>query len=189
MDDPASSFLLFLQESNSASFVSLTGILVDFFWIFLFVGLNAFFVASEFALVSARRQRIQTLADDGRGGAVAALRLLDNPTRFISAVQLGVTLASLALGWIGEPTLAQIFEPIAERIASTGTAGYIAHGAAIAVAFCVITFLHVVLGELVPKMFALERAEIFALIASRPLEIFATVFSPVLWEVDRVSAL
>jgi len=85
------------------------------------------------------------------------------------------------LGWIGEPTLAQIFEPIAERIASTGTAGYIAHGAAIVVAFCVITFLHVVLGELVPKMFALERAEIFALVASRPLEIFATVFSPVLW--------
>lgn len=181
MDDPASSFLLLFQESNPASFISLTEILVDFFWIFLFVGLNAFFVASEFALVSARRQRIQTLADDGRGGAVAALRLLDNPTRFISAVQLGVTLASLALGWIGEPTLAQIFEPIAERIASTGTAGYIAHGAAIAVAFCVITFLHVVLGELVPKMFALERAEIFALIASRPLEIFATVFSPVLW--------
>jgi len=98
MDDPASSFLLLFQESNPASFISLTEILVDFFWIFLFVGLNAFFVASEFALVSARRQRIQTLADDGRGGAVAALRLLDNPTRFISAVQLGVTLASLALG-------------------------------------------------------------------------------------------
>ena len=181
MDDPASSFLLFLQESNSASFVSLTGILVDFFWIFLFVGLNAFFVASEFALVSARRQRIQTLADEGRGGAAAVLRLLDNPTRFISAVQLGVTLASLALGWIGEPTLAQIFEPIAENIANTGTAGYIAHGVAIAVAFCIITFLHVVLGELVPKMFALERAEIFALIAARPLELFATIFWPVLW--------
>lgn len=181
MDDPASSFLLFLQNSPLADPASIGEIVRDFLLIFLIVGLNAFFVASEFALVSSRRTRVQTLADEGSKGAAAVLRLLDNPTRFISAVQLGVTLASLALGWLGEPTLAKIFEPVAEKIASVGTVAYVAHGAAIVVSFCIITFLHVVFGELVPKMFALERAEAFALFASRPLELFATVFSPLLW--------
>ena len=181
MDDPASSFLLFFQGTTIDQFPSLSEIFLDAALILLFVGLNAFFVASEFALVSLRRPRIQTMADEGRKGAAAALRLLNNPTRFISAVQLGVTLASLALGWLGEPSLAKIFEPIAERIASEGTVAYIAHGIAIAISFCIITFFHVVLGELIPKMFALDRAEGFAVFASRPLELFATVFSPVLW--------
>ena len=181
MDDPASSFLLFFQTTELVDFPSFTGVLVDFLIIFLFVGLNAFFVASEFALVSSKRPRIQTMADAGSSGANAALRLLKNPTLFISAVQLGVTLSSLALGWKGEPTLALIFEPIAARIASEGMAAVIAHTIAIIVAFAIITFLHVVLGELIPKMFALERAEAFALVAARPLEIFARVFSPILW--------
>jgi CBS domain containing-hemolysin-like protein len=181
MDDPGSSILLLFQDSSAVEFASLTESLVDAALIFLIVGLNAFFVASEFALVSSKKPRIQGFADDGSKGAAAALRLLDNPTRFISAVQLGVTLASLALGWLGEPSLAKVLEPIAAQIASGGTAGYIAHAAAIAISFCVITFLHVVLGELVPKMFALERAEAFALFAARPLEIFATVFSPLLF--------
>ncbi|MEP7076704.1 MAG: CNNM domain-containing protein, partial [Acidobacteriota bacterium] len=179
MDDPASSFLLFFQGTTIDQFPSLGAFFLDAALILLFVGLNAFFVASEFALVSLRRPRIQTMADEGSKGAAAALRLLDNPTRFISAVQLGVTLASLALGWLGEPSLAKIFEPIAEMIASGGTTGYIAHGVAIAISFCIITFFHVVLGELIPKMFALDRAEDFAVFASRPLELFATVFSPV----------
>jgi CBS domain containing-hemolysin-like protein len=184
MDDPASSFLFFFQDA--ASSVSFGSILIDFLIIFGIVGLNAFFVASEFSLVSSRRARIQTLADDGSSGAAAALRLLSDPTLFISAVQLGVTLASLALGWVGEPTLAQLFEPLAERIATSGTAAYIAHGTAIVIAFVIITFLHVVLGELVPKMFALERAEAFAVFAARPLELFAWIFSPVLWAFNYV---
>jgi CBS domain containing-hemolysin-like protein len=179
MDDPASSLLLFFQNESS---ITLVEALIEFLLILLIVGLNGFFVASEFALVSVRRTSIQKRADEeGSKSALAALRLLDNPTLFISAVQLGVTLASLALGWIGEPTLAELFEPVAARIATEGTAGYIAHGGAIVVAFCAITFLHVVLGELVPKMFALEKAETFALIAARPLEFFAKVFSPVLF--------
>ena len=186
MDDPASSFFLLFQNGEAAASLTFTEVLFDFGIIFLCVGLNAFFVASEFALVSARKPRIQTLADSGSRGAVAALRLLNNPTLFISAVQLGVTLSSLALGWKGEPTLAMLFEPIAERIASEGTAAAIAHALAILLAFVIITFLHVVLGELVPKMFALERAESFALFASRPLELFAWIFSPVLWVFNYV---
>ncbi|MBV9242039.1 MAG: HlyC/CorC family transporter, partial [Acidobacteria bacterium] len=116
-------------------------------------------------------------------------RLLSEPTLFISAVQLGVTLASLALGWRGEPAIAQVLVPVASSIASEGTASYIAHGIAIVIAFCAITFLHVVLGELTPKMFALERAESFAIFAARPLALFARVFSPVLWVLNYAGRL
>ena len=185
MDDPAGSFLFLLQVSETTASITLTEALIEFFLIFFIVGLNAFFVASEFALVSVRKQRIETRAEEGSKSAQAALRLLNNPTRFISAVQLGVTLASLALGWIGEPTVAKILEPLAARVAAEGTAGYIAHGAAIVISFSIITFLHVVLGELVPKMFALEKSETFALFASRPLELFAKVFSPILWVLNK----
>jgi CBS domain containing-hemolysin-like protein len=190
MDDPASIFLLFLQTNESAASITPAGVLIDFLLILLIVSLNGFFVASEFALVSVRRTRIEKLAEEGGGGGPAAvLRLLDNPTRFISAVQLGVTLASLALGWIGEPTVAELLFPVASMIAGQGPAAYIAHGAAIVIAFTVITFFHVVFGELVPKMFALERAEQFALIAARPLELFARIFSPVLWVFNYVGQL
>ncbi len=190
MDDPASSFLLFLQNSESVASISVSEAVVDILIIFVIVALNAFFVASEFALVSVRRTRIQKIADEGTsGGAAAVLRLLDNPTRFISAVQLGVTLASLALGWRGEPAIAHILLPFAESIASEGSAAYFAHGVAIFIAFSTITFLHVVLGELVPKMFALERAEKFALFAARPLELFAKAFSPILWVLNYAGSL
>lgn len=182
MDVPASYLLLLLFFQNeSVEAISLTEVLVKLFLVFVIVGINGFFVASEFALVSVRKTRIESRAEEGSGGAQAALRLLNNPTRFISAVQLGVTLASLALGWLGEPTIAHFLEPLAEKIARQGTAAYIAHTVAIIIAFSIITFLHVVLGELVPKMFALEKAEIFAVIAARPLEFFARIFSPILW--------
>jgi CBS domain containing-hemolysin-like protein len=152
------------------------------------VGTNAFFVATEFALVSVRRARLEARAAAGSKNARAALRLLDNPTIFISAVQFGITLASLALGWIGEPTVASLLEPIAASIASEGRAGYIAHALAIAVAFSAITFLHIVMGELMPKMIALERAEKVALFCSRPLELFAKTFSAPLWIFNSVGA-
>jgi CBS domain containing-hemolysin-like protein len=190
MDDPASSFLLFFQHTEPTASLTFTAAFLYILLILVIVGLNAFFVASEFALVSVRRTRIQKRVDEGEsGGALAVLRLLDNPTRFISAVQLGVTLASLALGWVGEPTVAQFLMPVADALADEGTAAYLAHGAAIVVAFSIITFLHVVLGELVPKMFALDRAEKFAVVAARPLEWFAKVFSPILWVLNYAGRL
>ncbi len=181
MDDSAGNYLLLLLFQEATASISLTEVLIDFVLILFIVGLNGFFVASEFALVSVRRTRVEARAEDGSGNAKAALRLLDNPTRFISAVQLGVTLASLALGWLGEPTIAKLLEPLAEKIATEGTVAYVAHIAAIIISFTLITFLHVTLGELVPKMFALEKAETFALVAARPLEFFARFFAPVLW--------
>ncbi len=188
MDDPASTFLILFQTSDSSASISAAEAVWKFGLLILFVVLNAFFVASEFALVSLRRTRIEKAAHDGKRGAAAAIRLLDDPTSFISAVQLGVTLASLALGWLGEPTLARVLEPIADRLAPEGAVAYVAHGLAIAVAFSAITFLHVVFGELVPKMFALEKAEGFALFAARPLEFFAKIFSPVLWILNGAGA-
>jgi CBS domain containing-hemolysin-like protein len=152
------------------------------------IGANAFFVASEFALVSVRRTRLETRANNGSRGAQAALRLLDKPTIFISAVQLGVTLASLALGWIGEPTIAMFLEPVAFAIAPEGRAHYVGHALALVVAFSTISFLHILLGELVPKMMALERAEAVALVASRPLELFARVFRAPLWALNKCGA-
>lgn len=154
----------------------------------MLVATNGFFVASEFALVSVRRARLEARAAAGSKNARAALRLLDNPTIFISAVQFGITLASLALGWIGEPTVASLLEPIAFAVASEGRAGDVAHVMAIAIAFSLITFLHIVLGELMPKMVALERAERVALFCSRPLEIFAKTFSAPLWIFNSVGS-
>jgi CBS domain containing-hemolysin-like protein len=152
------------------------------------VATNGFFVASEFSLVSVRRARVEARAAAGSKNARAALRLLNNPTIFISAVQLGITLASLALGWIGEPTIATLLHPLAESIASEGRAGYLTHVMAIVIAFSIISFLHIVLGELMPKMIALERAEPVVLFTARPLELFARIFGAPLWLFNAVGA-
>ncbi|MFM9903481.1 MAG: hemolysin family protein [Pyrinomonadaceae bacterium] len=189
MDDPASSILFLFLNTESVASITLGEAIIDIVAIFVLVGLNAFFVASEFALVSVRKTRVQKQADEGSSGALAALRLLANPTQFISAVQLGVTLASLGLGVVGEPTIAQLLIPVADAAVGEGSATYFAHGVAIVVAFSIITFLHVVLGELVPKMFALERSETFAVLAARPLEFFAKVFSPILWILNYAGRL
>jgi len=184
MDDPASYFLSLLAGDTQFSAV-LVKFLTKFAAVLVLVGANGFFVGAEFALVSVRRTRLEARAAGGSRRAQAALRLIGNPTLFISATQLGITIASLALGWIGEPTIAALLEPVAEAIAPAGRAAYVAHVLAIIVAFMVITFLHIVLGELMPKMVALDRAESLALFAARPLEIFAQIFRWPLWLFNR----
>ncbi len=184
--DPDSTFLLFLQNAEHTASISFAQAGFEISLMMLIVLVNAYFVAAEFSLVSVRKTRLETKAADGSKGAQAALRLLENPTLFISAVQLGVTLASLALGWVGEPTVAKIIEPLAAKIASEGSIAYVVHITAIIISFAFVSFLHIVLGELVPKMFALEKAETFAIFASRPLEVFAKIFSPLLWVFNKV---
>jgi CBS domain containing-hemolysin-like protein len=133
---------------------------------------NGFFVASEFALVGVRKSRIETLAKTGNHRAKRLLPLINNLNAYISATQLGITLASLALGWIGEPAIAHLLErPLHGRISDT-----LLHTIAFAVAFSIITFLHIVLGELAPKTLALERAEKTALAIALPIQIFYRVF-------------
>lgn len=186
MDEPASIFpALLFQDGSIHESVSLGEAVFKLLAVLALVLANGFFVGSEFALVSVRRTRLEARAEAGSKAARAALRLLDEPTIFISATQLGITLASLALGWIGEPTIAALLMPVASRIASQGTAGYIAHGTAIAIAFIAITYLHIVLGELMPKMIALERAETLALLAARPLALFARIFRAPIWVFNK----
>ncbi len=139
--------------------------------IFLVVA-NGFFVASEFALVGVRRSRIETLAAGGNRGARRLLDLLDNLNAYISATQLGITMASLALGWIGEPVIAHILEAPLKGYVSEAAL----HTISFAVAFTLITFLHIVFGELAPKTLALERAERVALAVSWPLQAFYKIF-------------
>jgi len=184
MDDPASYSLIILFE-GAEYFPSLLTALTKLLAVLLFVGANGFFVGAEFALVSVRRTRLETRAAAGSRQAQCALRLINDPSFFISATQLGITIASLALGWIGEPTIAALLQPIASAIAPTGRAASVAHVLAIVIAFAAITFLHIVLGELMPKMFALERAEGLALLVSRPLELFAKVFRPFIFIFNR----
>jgi CBS domain containing-hemolysin-like protein len=148
--------------------VSVLYILLVFFLVFA----NGFFVASEFALVGVRRSRIEMLAARGSRSARRLVTLLDNLNVYISATQLGITMASLALGWVGEPVFAHLLEaPLRGRVSDLTL-----HTISFAIAFAIITFLHIVLGELAPKTMALERAEKVALAVSWPMEAFYKVF-------------
>ncbi len=140
--------------------------------VFLLVFANGFFVAAEFALVSVRRSRIETLAASGDRRARRLLDLLNNLNAYISATQLGITMASLGLGWIGEPAVAHLLEaPLEGRVSEAGQ-----HAISFAIAFSIITFLHIVLGELAPKTLALELAERVAFAVALPMQIFYRVF-------------
>lgn len=138
--------------------------------------LNAFFVASEFAIVKIRPTRLEELVRQGDARARLALRITGKLDAYLSANQLGITLASLALGWIGEPAIAHLIEP---RLGVLGAwSGIGAHGIAIGVAFFVITSLHTVIGELAPKSLAIQRTEAVTLHTVRPLHIFYLLMWP-----------
>lgn len=140
------------------------------------VAANGFFVAAEFALVTARKTRIEQLAARGNRAALAVSRAIENPNKFISACQLGITMASLALGWMGESTIAELLEPAFERVLPAGIAGISSHAVAVPFAFAVITFLHITLGEQVPKMLALQMGESAALFTVQPTNLFGSAF-------------
>jgi putative hemolysin len=139
---------------------------------------NAYFVATEFALVAVRRSQLKLWVAAGRTGASAAARAVEHLDDAIAATQLGITVASIGLGWIGEPALARLLEPALDA-AGLGRAAYV-HTAAVTVAFASITFLHVVAGELAPKALALDRPGTVALACAGPLLVFGRVFRPAL---------
>src|SRR5437867_3453960 len=142
------------------------------------VAANGFFVAAEFALVTARKTRIEQLAAQGHRGALAVRRAIEDPNRFISACQLGITMASLALGWIGEGTIAEIIEPLLRPLVPADLTALSAHAIAVPLAFVLITFLHITLGEQAPKMLALQKGEETALVTVGPTNFVGTVFRP-----------
>jgi CBS domain containing-hemolysin-like protein len=143
--------------------------------------LNGFFVAAEFALVAVRRSRIDQQAEEGDSGARRVQHALKDLDRYISGTQLGITLASLALGWLGEPALAVAVDRGLHALGVSAPTGATHSAAAIATAFAIITFLHIVLGELAPKSLALVRAESVSKAVARPLMLFSRVMSPFIW--------
>ncbi len=152
-------------------------ILVNLLIILLLLLANGFFVASEFALVSVRQTRINQLANEGNKTAkvtVAALKELD---RYIAATQLGITIASIGLGWVGEATLAKILHPLLDFLPYVANT-VASHTIAVALAFALITFMHVVIGELMPKSIALQYPEKTTLAVTRPLVFVAKIFTP-----------
>lgn len=138
---------------------------------------NGFFVAAEFAIIAVRKTRIDQLIAEGNKRAPAVRRAVTDPDSYIAATQLGITMASLGLGWIGEPALASLVEP-AVGFLPTGIAEATAHSISVAIAFAIVTALHITLGELAPKTIALERAEATALLVVRPTELFMRGFWP-----------
>jgi len=138
---------------------------------------NGFFVAAEFSIVTVRKTRIDQLIAEGHRGARAVRRAVTAPDRYIAATQLGITMASLGLGWLAEPALAAVIEP-AFRFLPAPLAAATVHSIAVAIAFVAITAIQIIFGELTPKWIALERSEATAMIVVRPLELFMRVFWP-----------
>ena len=160
-------------------------VLIRVFLILLLVAANAFFAAAEFALVSIRETRIQQLIEARRIGARIVQKLHRNLDEVVNGVQLGITVVSLTLGWVGEPLLARIVEGILGQASSHVT--LYAHGIAIAIAFILITCLHVILGELVPKSLALQRGEQVALAVAAPMEFWLTLTRPFIFTMSAAA--
>jgi CBS domain containing-hemolysin-like protein len=147
--------------------------------VFLLVMANAFFVAAEFSLVGVRRTRIEQLAQEGNAAAKSAQHAISQLDSYIAATQLGITLASLGLGWIGEPAIGHLFDPLL-RLLPAEWASTVGHSLSIAIAFALVTMLHIILGELTPKAIALQRPETVALFVVRPTTLFLVIFRPVI---------
>jgi CBS domain containing-hemolysin-like protein len=150
------------------------------------VAANAFFVAAEYGLVTVRRTRMQELDAQGSRRARRVLRLLEQPPRFISAIQLGVTLSSLALGAIGEPVVSRILQRPLDLLPESWHTS-VATTISVILAFTILSYFHVVMGEIVPKSFTLQHPERVALVAAGPISAFYVIFRPFIWVLVRTS--
>src|SRR5690242_18994607 len=149
--------------------------------------LNGFFAAAEVALVSVRKSRLRALAAEGQGGAQAALNLLANPSRLLSVTQVGVTLASLGLGWAGENSVYDLFVSLFQPWIPANLDPLL-HAASFGLAFLLISFAHVVIGEVVPKNLAIEKADRLAILVAPALQIFDRIAAPFIFIAARAAA-
>ena len=159
--------------------MAMNDFLVDGFWIFVTVVLlfvNGFFVAAEFALVRIRHSKLDALVEQNRRFSRTARWLLERQTASLSVCQIGVTMASLGLGWLGEPALARLIRPVLLTVGITSEA--VLHSVAFTVAFAVITAVLIIVGELVPKLYAIRRTEFVSLSVALPLRVFYILFYP-----------
>ncbi|MEF2967199.1 hemolysin family protein [Paenibacillus sp. M1] len=151
----------------------------------LLVLLNGFFVSAEFAIVKIRSGRIDTLAEEGRKNAVIVKSLLNHLDGYLSACQVGITLCSLGLGWLGEPVVARMLSPLFELV---GFGERPVHIVSLFVSFLLIAVLHIVLGELAPKSIAVRKAEQVTLLTARPMRVFYKMMYPLVWLLSRLSS-
>jgi CBS domain containing-hemolysin-like protein len=153
------------------------------FLVILLVLANGFFVAAEFSLVSVRRTRVAELVANGHSGAEAIQKAIENPDRVIAATQLGITLASLGLGWLGEPALSHLLQPVV-ALFPLSIQSEVSHSISAVIAFVVITFMHVVVGELAPKSIALQDPERTSLVVAGPTLLTERIFKPAIWALN-----
>src|SRR5688572_15324846 len=185
MDDPASLAFFFIAAESGAvpespTFLSAA---IKIFLVLVLVLANGFFVAAEFAFVGVRRSRIEALAADGDKSAIRLLNVLNNLNAYLSASQLGITLASLGLGALGEPVVEAILGGALSALPES-----LRHFVSYAIAFAVITTLHIVIGEQAPKLFGLQLAERVAMATALPMLIFYKTFKPFIHALDWASA-
>ncbi|MBT2653751.1 HlyC/CorC family transporter [Bacillus sp. ISL-18] len=148
----------------------------------ILIALTAFFVTSEFAIVKIRSSRIDQLIEEGNSKAVPAKKVISNLDEYLSACQLGITITALGLGWIGESTIEHILGPLFLRLNIPESVTQIL---SVGIAFALITFLHVVVGELAPKTLAIQKAELITLLVSRPLIMFYKIMYPFIWVLNK----
>ena len=172
MDGLPSNWLIMIAEGEAGASLASGSILIKILSVIVLVAANGFFVAAEFALVGVRSSRIETLVAQGSRSAKRVMDLLGNLNAYLSACQLGITLASLALGWVGEPAVARLLEAPLSGLSESWR-----HGIAFVIAFSIITSLHIVIGEQAPKLMGLAAAEKVALAVALPLQLFYKVFS------------
>jgi CBS domain containing-hemolysin-like protein len=165
--------------------VSGTIILLKLLAVAFLVGLNGFFVAAEFALVKIRDTQLENLVRDGHGGAKVARKIIKNLDGVLSACQLGITLASLGLGWVGEPVFSAILQPVYNWLNIHSEA--VRENTSVIVGFSIITFLHIVVGELAPKSWAIQQPLTASLLVSRPLQLFTRISYPLVWALNHAA--
>lgn len=158
-------------------------IIFNLFVVLLLVFINGFFVAAEFAIVKVRATRISQLKTEGNKKAKTVEKVIKKLDTYLSATQVGITLASLGLGWIGEPAVAQMLKPLLNNVMPP----VVLRTVSFVIAFSIITFLHIVLGELAPKSLAIRRAEKTALWTARPLSLFYNVFYPAIFVLNSTA--
>lgn len=157
----------------------------NLFLVLILVLFNAFFVVSEFAIVKIRHTKLEEMANAGNKRAKIALKITAHLDTYLSAIQLGITLASLGLGWIGEPAVSKLLEKMMGGLFAENP--ILLHSVSFGIAFGFITLLHVVLGELIPKSLAIQKTETFVLLIAYPLYLFKRVFYPFIWVLDTLT--
>ncbi|WP_102272952.1 hemolysin family protein [Cytobacillus massiliigabonensis] len=151
---------------------------INLLLIIILIALTAFFVATEFAMVKVRASRLDQLIAEGNKGAIAAKKVVTHLDEYLSACQLGITVTALGIGWLGEPTVQKLLHPVFEQLHLNES---VSHILSFVIAFAIVTFLHVVVGELAPKTFAIQKAETITILFASPIIWFYRIMYPFIW--------